>query len=211
MNSVMAELISIHPDNPQSRLLARVVEVLQQGGVIAYPTDSAYALGCRLNDKTALDRIRKLRGIDQRHYLTLVCRDLSEISRYAQLDNKAFRLLKANTPGAYTFLLPATRQIPRYFQRKSRPDIGLRIPDHHIVQELLCQYGEAIASASLILPEGGQVLHQPSDIFERLKYKVDMVVDGGYCGIESTTIVDLRNDPVQIIRHGKGDVNSIMG
>jgi tRNA threonylcarbamoyl adenosine modification protein (Sua5/YciO/YrdC/YwlC family) len=205
----MSQFIEIHPVNPQPRLLQQAVDILHNGGVIVYPTDSAYALGCRLGDKQAIDRIRQIRGIDTRHYLTLVCRDLSEVATYARVDNKAFRLLKAHTPGPYTFILPATKEVPRYFQRKTRQDIGLRVPDNQIVQDLLQLYDQAIASTTLILPEQTEPLYEPEQIFEQLAHQVDLVIDGGYCGVEPTSIIDLCDDQPSIIRQGKGDTSSI--
>ncbi|MEM9242701.1 MAG: L-threonylcarbamoyladenylate synthase [Pseudomonadota bacterium] len=206
----MAEFIHIHPENPQARLLKKVSECLTAGGIIAYPTDSAYALGCRLEDRVAIERIRKIRGIDQRHHLTLVCRDLSEIATYAQVDNRAFRFLKARTPGAYTFILTATKAVPRYFQCKSRKSIGLRVPDNRIVQDLLLCYNHAIASASLILPEQQEPMHDPATIADVLNHQIDLVIDGGYCGIEPTTVIDLCDGEPQVIRQGKGDVSDLI-
>ncbi len=203
----MAKLLAVHPRNPQPRLLKQAADVLSQGGVIAYPTDSAYALGCQLGNKEALERIRRIRGVSETHYMTLVCRDLSELATYATVDNGSFRLLKSHTPGAYTFLLPATKAVPRYFQRKTRAVIGLRVPDHQVTQTLLTEYNEPIASTTLILPNKSEPLYDPERIAEVLANDIDLVIDAGYCSIQYTTILDLCQSPPKLIRRGKGQID----
>ncbi|HVV68362.1 MAG TPA: L-threonylcarbamoyladenylate synthase [Gammaproteobacteria bacterium] len=201
----MTQLLHIHPTHPQARLINQVVAVLQQGGVIAYPTDSAYALGCHLGDKNALERIKKLRELDKNHNFTLVCQNLSEIGTYAQVSNSIFRLLKANTPGAYTFILPASQEVPRRLQHPKRKTIGLRVPDNTIALEILKALNEPLMSVTLILPGDAIPLFDPETILERLQGQVDLIVDGGYCEIEPTTVVDLVEGVAKIIRVGKGD------
>lgn len=200
----MTELIQVHPDNPQPRLLRQAADVLHAGGIIAYPTDSAYALGCALANKQAIEKLRRIRGIDDKHFLTLVCRDLSEISTYARVKNDIYRLLKAHTPGPFTFILPATREVPRYFQQPKRKALGLRIPDCQIVLDLLAEYGSAIASTTLILPGDVEPLYDPAIIFERLECQVDLIIGGGFCDVEPTTVVDCCADEINIVRQGKG-------
>lgn len=203
----MAQLIEIHPSHPQQRLLQQVVAVLKAGGIIVYPTDSAYALGCMLENKQAKDRICKIRDLDKRHNFTLVCRDLSDISMYAKVDNVAFRLLKANTPGPYTFILPGARSIPKQFLHPKRKTIGLRIPDNTIVRDLLRELDAPLLSVSLIMPGEVLPLSDIYDISEMLDKKVDLIIDGGFCGIELTTVIDMTDeDGVVIEREGKGPV-----
>jgi tRNA threonylcarbamoyl adenosine modification protein (Sua5/YciO/YrdC/YwlC family) len=201
----MAQYFDIHPENPQQRLIHQVVEILNQGGVIAYPTDSSYALGCHIGDKQALDRIRAIRRVDARHNFTLVCRDLSELSTYAKVENNVYRLLKHYTPGAYTFILKATGEVPRRLQNPKRKTIGLRIPDNNITLALLKQLDQPIMSSTLILPDEEQPLSDPHDIREQLEHQVDLVIDVGFCGLEATTVVDLVSGAPEIIRRGKGD------
>ena len=178
----MSALIEIHPQNPQPRLIKQVVEAIRAGGVIVYPTDSCYALGCQIGNKAAMDRIRSLRQLDDKHNMTLICRDLSEIATYAVVDNTMFRLLKANTPGAYTFVLPATHDVPRRLQHPKRKTIGIRVPDHPIVLALLEALGEPLVSSTLILPQEKEPMTDPKEGYARLQHHVDVVVDGGYCG-----------------------------
>lgn len=199
------QFLTIHPENPQTRLLDRATAVLKDGGVIVYPTDSAYALGCHLGDKAALERIRRIRDLDERHNFTLVCRDLSELSNYARFDTPTFRLLKAHTPGAYTFLLPATKEVPRRIFHPKKKTIGLRVPDHRITQALLEKFGEPLLSTTLILPGETLPMQAPEEIREKLEKHVDLMLDGGYCGSEPTTVVDLTGDAPQVLREGKGD------
>ncbi|HEY5790542.1 MAG TPA: L-threonylcarbamoyladenylate synthase [Gammaproteobacteria bacterium] len=201
----MSQFFHVHPDNPQARLLAQAVEILQRGGLIVYPTDSSYALGCRLGDKHALERIRALRRLDDQHNLTLVCRDLSEIATYAKIDNVAYRLLKNLTPGPYTFLLKATHEVPRRLQHPRRKTIGIRVPDHRIALALLEGVGEPLMSTTLRLPGDELPQTDPEEIFERLGHALDLVIDGGPCGVDSTTVVDMTVEPPQVVRAGLGD------
>lgn len=201
----MSQYFSIHPETPQPRLIKQAVEIIRGGGVIAYPTDSAYALGCHLGDKQAVDRIRTIRKIDDRHHLTLVCSDLSELSLYAKVDNADFRLLKNNTPGAYTFILNATREVPRRLMHPKKREIGLRIPDHPITQHLLTELGEPLLSTSLIMPGEEEPMVEPWAIREALEHSVDLVIDGGYCGYVPTTVVSLLDDTPNVLREGTGD------
>ncbi|MHB8727875.1 MAG: L-threonylcarbamoyladenylate synthase [Sulfuricaulis sp.] len=201
----MAQYFQIHPTHPQPRLIKRAVEIVRQGGVIAYPTDSSYALGCHIGDKTAMERIRRIRRVDERHNFTLVCRDLSEVAQYARVSNADYRLLKANTPGAYTFILPATREVPRRLQHPRRKTIGLRVPDHVIAQALLAELNEPLMSSTLILPGESLPLSDPGEIRSRLEHDVDLVVDGGFCGLEPTTVIELEDGQATVARAGKGD------
>ena len=201
----MAQYFQIHPTHPQPRLIKRAVEIVRQGGVIAYPTDSCYALGCHIGDKAAMERIRRIRRVDDRHNFTLVCRDLSEVAQYARVSNADYRLLKANTPGPYTFILPATREVPRRLQHPKRKTIGLRVPDHVIAQALLAELGEPLMSSTLMLPGEELPLSDPEEIRSRLEHDVDLVVDGGFCGLEPTTVVELEDGRASVARAGKGD------
>lgn len=201
----MTQLFAIHPDNPQSRLLRQAVSIVEEGGLIVYPTDSGYALGCRLGHKAALERIRRIRQLDKNHNMTLVCRDLSEISIYAKVSNPIFRLLKAFTPGAYTFILQATREVPKRMLHPSRKTLGLRIPDSQIALSLLEDLEEPIMSTTLILPEAKFPLCEPEAIRDLLGAQVDLIIDGGHCGHEPTTVVDLTGERPCILREGKGD------
>jgi len=202
----MSQFFQIHPDNPQQRLINQAVEVLRQGGVIVYPTDSAYALGCHIGDKKALDRIRSIRQVSKNHNFTLVCRDLSEISTYAKLSNNAlYRSLNAHTPGAYTFILQATSEVPRRLMHPKRRTIGIRIPSNPIAQMLLEEHREPIMSSTLILPGDDMPMTDPYEIREILEHQVDLVIDGGYCGLEPTTVVDMTGDVPEISRKGEGD------
>ena len=200
----MSQFFQIHPDNPQARLVSRAAEIVRQGGVIVYPTDSAYAIGCHLNDKAALDRIRSIRKLDKNHNLTLVCRDLSDVGTYARLENSVYRYLKSHTPGAYTFLLKATAEVPRRLLHEKRRSIGLRVPDNRIAQALLAALGEPLMSCSLILPGEEQPMTDPDEIRERLEHQVDLVIDGGFCGLEPTTVVDLQDGTPVLVRQGAG-------
>jgi tRNA threonylcarbamoyl adenosine modification protein (Sua5/YciO/YrdC/YwlC family) len=201
----MAQYFEIHPENPQQRLIHQAVEILDRGGVIAYPTDSSYALGCRIGDKQALDRIRAIRRVDTKHNFTLVCRDLSELSIYAKVENNVYRLLKHFTPGAYTFILKATNEVPRRLQNPKRKTIGLRVPDNNITLALLQQLNQPLMSSTLILPDEEQPLSDPLDIRDQLEHQVDLVIDGGFCGLEATTVVDIVSGIPEVLRRGKGD------
>ncbi len=200
----MSQFFQIHPDNPQKRLIDQVVDLLRQGAVIVYPTDSGYALGCQIENKQALDRIRTIRRIDDRHNFTLVCRDLSEISTYAKVDNTIYRLLKSSTPGAYTFILEATREVPRRLQSR-RKTIGIRVPDNAIVQALLEGLGEPLMSTTLILPGETIPESDPYEIRQSLEHAVDLIIDGGYGSFETTTVIDLTGDVPEVVRRGLGD------
>jgi tRNA threonylcarbamoyl adenosine modification protein (Sua5/YciO/YrdC/YwlC family) len=202
----MSQFFQIHPDNPQKRLVQQAVEILNKGGVIVYPTDCAYAIGCHLGDKTAVDRIKKIRKLDDKHNFTLVCRDLSELGIYAKVNNQQYRLLRNSTPGAYTFILRATSEVPRRLLHAKRKTIGLRIPDSNIALAIMEELGEPIMSTSLILPNETEPLTDPYDIREVLQHQVDLVIDGGYCGMEATTVINLVEDVPEIIREGAGDV-----
>ena len=203
----MAQFFQIHPDNPQLRLIHQAAEIVRQGGIIVYPTDSTYALGCHIGDKRALDRIRRIRRLDEKHNLTLVCRDLAEISSYAKVGNQAYRLLKTLTPGAYTFILKATQQVPRRLQHPRRKTIGLRVPENAIAQALLGELGEPMMSTTLILPGDDLPLTDPYEIRRDLGHEVELVIDGGYCGFETTTVVDMVEEVPTVIREGKGDIS----
>jgi len=201
----MAQFFQIHPDNPQTRLIRRAVEIVRDSGVIVYPTDSSYALGCSLGDKAAMERIRRIRQVDDSHNFTLVCRDLSEISTYAKLDNRDYRLLKSLTPGPYTFIHHATKQVPRRLQHPKRKTIGIRVPDNRITQALLSELGEPLMSSTLILPGDELPLTDPYEMRSILDPHVDLIIDGGYCGFEPTTVVDMTEEVPLVVRIGKGD------
>ena len=205
----MARLIEIHPKDPQPRLVAAVVQAIRAGALIAYPTDSTYAFGCHIGDKRAMERIRRIRRTDKQHNFTLVCKDLSEISLYARVDNWAYRLVKSMTPGPYTFILPATREVPKRLQNPKRRTIGLRVPDHPLVQAMLDSLGEPIMSSTLLLPDDDMPLTDPHDIEERIGRQVDVIIDAGPTGIEPTTVIDLSHGSVEILRVGLGDVSSL--
>lgn len=201
----MGQFFEIHPDNPQARLIRDAVTVIRNGGIIVYPTDSGYALGCQLGNKEALERIRRLRHLDKNHNMTLVCRDLSELSTYAKVNNAVFRLLKSFTPGAYTFILNATNEVPRRMLHPKRKTLGLRIPDNAICLALLESLEEPLLSTTLILPESDSPLTEPNAIEDILGPQIDVMIDGGSCGHEPTTVVDLTGDFPVVLRHGKGD------
>ncbi|WP_455366480.1 L-threonylcarbamoyladenylate synthase [Kaarinaea lacus] len=205
-----ATLLSIHPENPQQRLIKQVVEVLHEGGVIVYPTDSAYALGCHIGDKAAMERIRRIRNLESKHDFTLVCRDLSEIALYAKVGKADYRLMKSLTPGPYTFILRATREVPRRLQNPKRRTIGLRVPDHPIASLILETLQEPVMSSTLILPGDELPMVDPEEMFDRLKHQVDLIIDGGFCGIEPTTVVDLVEEEPVVVRQGKGDISQFI-
>lgn len=203
----MSQFFEIHAQNPQLRLLRRAADVIRGGGVIVYPTDSCYALGCHLGDKGAMERIRRIRNAGRDHHFTLVCRDLSEIARYARVDNSQYRLLRKLTPGPYTFLLQATRETPKRLQNPRRRTIGIRVPDHPVPQLLLAELGEPLMSSTLLLPGEEVPLTDATEIRQRLEKVVDAILDGGNCGVEPTTVVDLAGDKPQVVRRGRGDAS----
>lgn len=205
----MARTVEIHPTHPQARLIAEVVATIRNGGLVAYPTDSSYAFGCHLGNKAAMDRIRRIRDTDRHHNFTLVCSDLSEISLYARVENWAYRLVKAHTPGPYTFILPATREVPKRLQHPKRRTIGLRVPDHAIVRAILESLGEPIMSSTLLLPGDDLPQTNAEDIDEKIGNRIDLIVAGGPAGIEPTTVIDLSAGNVDILRVGKGDTSSL--
>lgn len=200
----MSRYSTIHPENPQRRVLDQAVEVLRSGGVIVIPTDSCYALGCLTGDKDAMERVRQIRAVDDRHHFTLMCRDLSDIGKYARVDNARYRLLKATTPGPYTFILEGTRDLPRRILHPKRKTIGIRVPDHIVAQALLDVLGEPLLTTTLIMPGEQEPMTEGWEIRERLENFVDLVVDGGYCGTQPTTVIDLTADVPEVIRVGRG-------
>jgi tRNA threonylcarbamoyl adenosine modification protein (Sua5/YciO/YrdC/YwlC family) len=205
----MADWFELHPENPQKRFIDKTVEALRAGGLIAYPTDSCYAFGCHLDDKTAADRLRQLRQFDKHHQFTLVCRDLSEIAQYAKVDNQAFRLLKRLTPGAYTFILPASKELPRRLSHEKRKTIGIRIPDHPVVKALLDALNEPLISCTLQWPDESEPVRFLDDCRNRLLGGLDVVLDGGDCGLEPTTVIDLSTGTPSLVRQGKGDTDGL--
>ena len=209
----MAQFLQIHPDNPQTRLLKQAAALLDGGGIVAVPTDSSYALACHLDDKNAVDRLRRIRGVDEKHHLTLLCRDLGELASYARVDNRQYRLLKAATPGAYTFLLEATKEVPRRVSHPQRKSIGLRVPDHKALQALLELHGAPLLATTLILPGDSDPLNDPEDIRQRLEHDLAAVIDAGPCMLEPTTVVDLtpmgRGDDPVVVREGGGDLATL--
>lgn len=205
----MALVLYIHPDNPQPRLLREAVKVLREGGVMTYPTDSSYAIGCMIGNKEGMERIRAVRGVDDKHLFTLVCRDLSEIAKYAKVDNKQYRFLKSATPGAYTFILEATREVPRRLQHPKRSTIGLRVPDNAVAQALLAELDEPILSMTLALPGDELPLNNADDIRDRVEYCVDLIIDSGHCQLEPTTVIDLTGEVPELVRVGCGDPKAL--
>ena len=202
----MSQYFEVHPDNPQPRLVRQAVQILDAGGVAAVPTDSSYALVCHLDDKAAAEALRRIRGVDDRHHLTLLCRDLSELSSYARVDNRQYRLLKLGTPGPFTFILEATKEVPRRVSHPSRRTIGLRVPDHRVTQALLEQLGQPLLATTLIAPGDTEPMNDPADIRERLQKQVQAVVDAGACPRQPTTVVDLTGaDGPSLVRLGRGD------
>ncbi len=200
----MSLYLEIHPENPQKRFIKQAVNIIDKGGVIVYPTDSSYALGCHIGDKNAMMRLRRIREIDEKHNLTLVCRDLSEISTYAKIENADYRLLKSLTPGPYTFILPATNEVPRRLMHPKRRHIGIRVMDHPVVTDLLAELGQPLISCTLIMPGEDFPVTEAEDIRDRLAKQVDLIIDGGHCGIEPTTVIRLTDGVPEIRRHGKG-------
>jgi len=203
----MSQYFEIHPENPQQRLIKQAVEIINDGGVVIYPTDSSYAIGCHLGDKKAVDRIRLIRQIDKNHNFTLVCNDLSEISKYAVIDNMNYRLLKSRTPGPYTFILEASREVPKRLLNPKRKTIGIRVPDHNVTSALLDELGEPLMSSTLILPGAEYPMTDPYKIRLRLENVVDLIIDGGFSGHEPTTVIDLMEGQPAVLRQGKGDVD----
>ncbi|MCK5091166.1 MAG: threonylcarbamoyl-AMP synthase [Gammaproteobacteria bacterium] len=203
----MSQFFQIHPENPQLRLIHQAVEILRGGGVIVYPTDSSYALGCLIGNKNATERIYRIRRLDHKHNFTLVCRDLSEIAVYAKVDNSAYRMMKARTPGPYTFIFKATHEVPRRLQKKKRKTIGIRIPKNEISQAILEHLQEPLMSSTLILPGEELPMIDPEEMRERLQHDVDLVIDGGNCGFEPTTVVDMVDGYPQVVRAGRGDAS----
>ena len=201
----MAQFFHVHPDNPQARLLKQAVQLLNQGQVLAVPTDSSYALVCHVDDKNAVDQLRRIRGIDEKHHLTLLCRDLSELANYARVDNRQFRLIKQATPGPFTFILEATKEVPRRLSHPQRKTLGLRVPDHKVLQDLLELHGAPLIAATLILPDEADPLNDPEEIRERLEHQIGAVIDAGACALAPTTVVDMSQDEPVLLRHGQGD------
>lgn len=209
----MSQFFEVHPDNPQPRLLKQAVQLLHKGGVLAVPTDSSYALVCHLDDKTAADRLRRIRGVDDKHHLTLLCRDLSELASYARVDNRQYRLLKLGTPGPYTFVLEASKEVPRRVSHPSRKTIGLRVPAHTTLQELLALHGAPLLATTLIAPGDTEPLNDAQDIRERFEHELAAVVDAGACSIQPTTVVDLtpmgHGDEPEVLREGRGPLSAL--
>jgi tRNA threonylcarbamoyl adenosine modification protein (Sua5/YciO/YrdC/YwlC family) len=203
----MARIVQIHATDPQPRIVAEVAAVIRQGGLIAYPTDSSYAFGCHIGDKAAIDRIRRIRRTDKHHNFTLVCGDLSEISLYARVDNWAYRLVRSLTPGPYTFILPATREVPKRLQNPKRRTIGLRVPDHPVVHQMLESLGEPIMSSTLLLPGDTMPATDPYAIDERIGHLIELIIDAGPTGVEPTSVLDLSGGSVEVLRVGRGDVS----
>lgn len=201
----MSQFFQLHPDNPQARLIRQAVQIVHSGGIVALPTDSCYALVCHLDDKGAVERLRRIRGVDDKHHLTLLCRDLSEIGQYAKVDNRQYRLLKAATPGPYTFILEATREVPRRLSHPSRKTIGLRVPENRIAHALLEELGQPLLGATLIMPGETQPLTDPDEVRERLERQIELVIDGGACHLEPTTVIDLTGGEPELLRRGRGD------
>ncbi len=203
----MSQFFQIHPDNPQQRLIKQAAQILHGGGIVALPTDSSYALVCHLDDKNAVERLRRIRGVDDKHHLTLLCRDLSEIAVYAKVDNRQYRLLKAVTPGPYTFILEATKEVPRRLSHPSRKTIGLRVPEHAIARALLEELGQPLLGTTLI-PAGEDLpMNDPEEIRSLLEKQLDLVIDGGSCSLEPTSVIDLSGDGMTVLREGRGDVS----
>ncbi|MFZ6817624.1 L-threonylcarbamoyladenylate synthase [Undibacterium sp. Ji22W] len=201
----MSQFFQIHPDNPQLRLIKQAVQIIHQGGIVALPTDSCYALVCHLDDKDAVTRLRRIRGVDEKHHLTLLCRDLSEIAQYAKVDNRQFRMLKAATPGAYTFILEATKEVPRRLSHPSRKTIGLRVPENPITHALLEELKQPLLGTTLILPDEDEPLTDPQLVRVRLEKQIDLVIDGGACSLIPTTVIDMTQEVPELIRQGRGD------
>ncbi|MCR6483541.1 L-threonylcarbamoyladenylate synthase [Amycolatopsis sp. OK19-0408] len=203
----MARYFDLHPDNPQRRTVGQIADLLRRDSLIAYPTDSCYALGCRLDNPDGLDRIRAIRKLDRRHHFTLVCQDFAQLGQFVIVDNSVFRAIKAATPGRYTFILPATKEVPRRLMHEKKKTVGVRIPEHTVTQALLAELGEPLVSSTLLLPDVAEPLTQGWEIKEELDHVLDAVVDSGECGVEPTTVVDFSSGEAEIVRHGAGDVS----
>jgi tRNA threonylcarbamoyl adenosine modification protein (Sua5/YciO/YrdC/YwlC family) len=203
----MSQFFHIHPDNPQLRLIKQAAQIIHSGGIVALPTDSCYALVCHLDDKSAVESLRRIRGVDDKHHLTLLCRDLSEIAQYAKVDNRQYRMLKAATPGPYTFILEATKEVPRRLSHPSRKTIGLRVPENVIAHALLEELGQPLLGTTLILPGERDALTDPEEINTRLGKQIELVIDGGACSLEPTTVIDLTDDEPTLVRQGRGDAS----
>ena len=203
----MAQYFYIHPDNPQTRLIQQTVALLREGAVVAYPTDSGYALGCQIDDKQALERVRRIRHLDEHHPMTMICRDLSDLSTYAKVDNATYRLLKAHTPGPYTFVLQATSEVPKRLHHPKRKTIGIRVPDHRIVQSLLAAFEAPLLSTTLVL-ENQLPAGDAEDLRGHLERQVDLIIDGGHVGVQPTSVIDLSTDSIEILREGAGDLTA---
>jgi len=204
----MSQFFQIHPENPQARLIKQAAEILRAGGLAVIPTDCAYALACRIGDKNATEKVRRLRQLDKHHNFTLLCRDLSELSDFAKVDNSQYRLLKAHTPGAYTFILEATRQVPRLLMHPKKRTIGIRVPDNKIAMDLAAEMNEPIMTTSLIMPGDEMPMSDPYDIRQQLEHELDLVIDGGYCGFEATTVIDMTDEVPLLLRQGVGDASA---
>lgn len=208
----MAQYFEVHPETPQARLIKQAVDIIHNGGVVVFPTDSSYAIGCQLEDKQALDRIKHIRQLDDQHHMTLMCQTLSHLGTYAKLhDNHLFRLIKSHTPGPYTFILPATKDVPRRLQHPKRKSIGVRIPDCQITQALLKELDEPLMSCSMILPGEDYPLPNAHEVRNRLEHQVDLIIDGGACGLQETSVIDCMNDEPRILREDKGDASEFRG
>jgi tRNA threonylcarbamoyl adenosine modification protein (Sua5/YciO/YrdC/YwlC family) len=203
-----SRLLEIHPRDPQPRLIRQAVEIVRNGGIVVYPTDSCYALGCHIGDKDAMERIARIRETDKHHHFTLVCRDLSEIAKYARVSNQHYRTLKAFTPGPYTFILPATKETPKRLQNPKRRTIGIRVPDHAIARMLMAELGEPLMSSTLLMPGDADPMTDAREIQERLYHHVDAVIDGGNCGLEPSSVIDLEGPAPMVVRRGKGDTSA---
>ena len=205
----MSQYFEVHPDNPQSRLLKQAAQILHAGGIAAIPTDSSYALVCHLDDKAAAENLRRIRGVDDKHHLTLLCRDLSELASYARVDNRQYRLLKLGTPGPFTFILEATKEVPRRLSHPSRRTIGLRVPDHRVTQSLLALLGQPLLATTLIAPGDSEPMNDPQSIRERFEKAVQAVVDAGACPMQPTTVIDMTGDTPVLVRQGRGDAGQL--
>ncbi|MGC7094792.1 L-threonylcarbamoyladenylate synthase [Amycolatopsis lurida] len=201
----MARYFDVHPENPQRRAISQVVRLITEDGLIAYPTDSCYALGCRLGNKPGIDRIKEIRGLDDKHHFTLVCQDFAQLGQFVHVSNAVFRLVKASTPGSYTFILPATKEVPRRLMHPKKKTVGVRIPEHVVTQALVAELGEPLLSSTLLLPDQEEPMTQGWEIKERLDHQVDAVLDSGECGTEPTTVIDLSEGEPEIVRRGAGD------
>ena len=205
----MSQYFTLHPDNPQPRLIRQAEEIIRAGGIAILPTDSCYVLACHLDDKSAVEKIRRIRQLDKNHHFTLICRDLSEISTYAKVSNSAYRILKAHTPGPYTFWLRATGIVPRRLQHPKRKTVGIRVPDHPVLSALLHEHNQPIMGSTLILPGNDFAETDADDIRDKLEHQVDLILDAGHCGVEPTTVVDLLDDVPRIVREGKGSISDL--